>query len=258
MQNTRRMPESRTNSRSGSKPLSVNGGGGRPAEAPFPTVALRAVQGAAAARSDAYIQHADLPQRSGAEVVALHRMETTPAAEPWRELLARADAFEMRIVHGSVALTRYNWVRSATLAVNLLGNGWIYLPLALALLLYTAHARSVIGVAVLATGIAHACYALIKRGIARPRPFVKDARLTPLARALDQYSFPSGHCMTLTAVLTPVVTDMPALWPFAAAALAVLACCRLTAAHHYPTDVIAGIALGAAIALPCSAWLLRA
>jgi len=60
-------------------------------------------------------------------------------------------------------------------------------PIVLAILLSDlAHAWTIIGVAVLATAIAHALYAVAKRWIARPRPYEKDPTLYPLARALDR------------------------------------------------------------------------
>lgn len=175
----------------------------------------------------------------------------------WRSALAYADVAELRIVRRLASTTRFPAVRSLTLAVNTLGNGWIYPPIAVALLLSgLPNARAVAGAALLATLAAHALYALLKRGIARRRPFERDPALRPLARVLDRYSFPSGHCMTLTAVLLPIMHARPALWPFAAGALSVLAWCRLASAHHYPSDVLAGACVGAAIALPVSAWLI--
>ncbi len=175
----------------------------------------------------------------------------------WRMALAYADAAELRIVRRLASTTRFPAVRSITLAVNTLGNGWIYPPIAVALLLSgLPNARAVAVAALLATLAAHMLYALLKRGIARRRPFERDPALRPLARVLDRYSFPSGHCMTLTAVLLPIMHARPALWPFAAGALGVLAWCRLASAHHYPSDVLAGACVGAAIALPVSAWLI--
>jgi undecaprenyl-diphosphatase len=174
-----------------------------------------------------------------------------------RAALTYADAAELRIVRRLASTTRFRTMRSITLAVNTLGNGWIYPPIAVALLLSgLPNARAVAMAALLATLAAHALYALLKRGIARRRPFEKDPALRPLARVLDRYSFPSGHCMTLTAVLLPIMHARPGLWPFAAGALGALAWCRLASAHHYPSDVLAGACVGAAIALPVSAWLI--
>lgn len=181
--------------------------------------------------------------------------EATPCSR-WRGILARADRMEMRMVRWFAAMTRFRVVRSVTIAINLLGNGWVYAPIALGLILaHISNAWAIVGAALLATGFAHALYALIKRGIARLRPFERDPSLQPLARVLDRYSFPSGHCMTLTAVLVPIVRNTPDVWPIAAAALGVLAWGRMAAAHHYPSDTIAGVCLGAAISVPVSIWL---
>jgi undecaprenyl-diphosphatase len=178
------------------------------------------------------------------------------AGEGWRSFVAQVDQAELNVVRRLAATTRMPLLRALTLAVNLLGNGWLYPPLALAVLLSGApHAPAALLCAALAAACAHALYALLKRRIARLRPFEKDRGLQPLARALDRYSFPSGHCMTLTAALIPLLRIMPALWPFAAAGLALLGWCRLASAHHYPSDVLAGIGIGAAVALPLSRWL---
>jgi undecaprenyl-diphosphatase len=175
----------------------------------------------------------------------------------WGHVLTRADQLELRSVRYLSAMTRFRTVRSLTLLVNLLGNGWIYPPILLAILLSNlSNGWTVIGIAFLATAVAHALYAVIKRRIARPRPCEKDPGLSPLTRALDRYSFPSGHCMTLTAVLVPLVRSVPDLWPAAIAALCILAWCRLAAAHHYPSDTLAGIGLGAAVATPFAVWLI--
>ncbi|HEX2531447.1 MAG TPA: phosphatase PAP2 family protein [Burkholderiaceae bacterium] len=178
-------------------------------------------------------------------------------SDGWRPLLARADAMEMRIVRRLAGMARFRAIRAVAIAVNFLGNGWVYVPIALALLLFHApHAKAVLGAATLASAVAHALYAVLKRKVARPRPFERDPALPFLVRALDRYSFPSGHCMTLTAVLVPIVHSAPESWPVALAALSILAWGRLTAAHHYPSDVVAGMGLGAVVAIPLASWLL--
>lgn len=153
--------------------------------------------------------------------------------------------------------TRYRLLRSIVIAINVLGNGWIYLPLIVVIpLLGIPFPLRVVLAALLATLVGHLFHYVLKRRIARLRPFEKDPSLSSLIRTLDKYSFPSGHCMTMTTVLIPLALAVPALTPFACAILAVLASCRMIAAHHYPSDVLAGIFLGACIATPVSVWLL--
>lgn len=179
---------------------------------------------------------------------------TLPAMHPhagWRGVFDHLDAIEMGMVRRAYRWTRFAPVRHATIAVNLLGNGWLYPLIGVALALSgLAHAWRIVAASLLATGASHAIYAVVKRVVGRRRPFERDSFLQPLARVLDRYSFPSGHCMTLTAVLTPIVHAAPALQPAAVAALVILSWCRLAAAHHYPSDVLAGIAAGAAVAIP--------
>jgi undecaprenyl-diphosphatase len=186
-------------------------------------------------------------------------VSSAPVLGRWRDALDRADAAEMPIVRSMVALTRFRTLRALTVAVNLLGNGWAYLAIAAGLFLWgSPKAWAVTATALAATAGSHAIYALVKRQVARLRPFERDPSLPPLANVLDRYSFPSGHCMTLTAVLVPIVQGAPSSWPYALFALALLAWCRVAAAHHYPSDVAAGICLGLAIATPLTRFMVPA
>ncbi|HEX7648469.1 MAG TPA: phosphatase PAP2 family protein [Noviherbaspirillum sp.] len=196
----------------------------------------------------------DAAMQAQESLVALHVISSSdfPRADfGWRSVFDRLDAMEMHLVRRACRWTRFRPVRHATITVNLLGNGWLYPLIGIALAMSgIVHAWQIVVAALLATGAAHAIYAVAKRVIGRKRPFERDPTLQPLARVLDRYSFPSGHCMTLTAVLTPIIHAAPGLRPVAFAALCVLSWCRLAAAHHYPSDVLAGIGLGAVIAVP--------
>ncbi len=88
----------------------------------------------------------------------------------------------------------------------------------------------------------------VKRLVARPRPFVSqlaDARVIQRPRPTTP-SFPSGH--SATAVVGAV--SLARVWPQARWALAILgaliAYSRIYVGVHYPTDVLAGLLLGAA------------
>ena len=175
----------------------------------------------------------------------------------WRLALARADGFELPLVRLLAATTRFGWVRGAAIVVNFLGNGWIYVPIAAALMLSdTANADAIAACALVATAIAHGFYAILKHYLVRPRPFDTDRNLRSIGKVMDRNSFPSGHCMTLTAVLLPILLSQPGYWPVAVLALGILAWSRLVAAHHYLSDIVAGIVLGSCVALPVASWLL--
>jgi undecaprenyl-diphosphatase len=73
---------------------------------------------------------------------------------------------------------------------------------------------------------------------------------------MDEFSFPSGHSMTITAALVPIVAAFPgALLPSIALWMSI-GWARLASAHHYPSDLIAGGALGAAVSYPISSYML--
>ena len=166
-------------------------------------------------------------------------------------LRSRLATWEMAFVRQHVAAARTPGVKTIALVLNHLGNGWLY-PL-LAGLLWWAHPE-VFGAIAAPGGAAaiasHAVYPWIKRAVARDRPCQKDPALPSLLRVLDRYSFPSGHCMTITAVAIPVCAALPQLTAPAALACALVAWARVAAAHHYPTDIVAGIALGAVVSVP--------
>lgn len=97
-----------------------------------------------------------------------------------------------------------------------------------------------------AAGTVLATYAsnqLIKVSVRRRRPQLPG--LTPLAGTLTGLSYPSAHAATSFAgarMLSPVL-PVPALYSLATA----LSLSRLYLALHWPSDIAAGIALGASI-----------
>lgn len=85
---------------------------------------------------------------------------------------------------------------------------------------------------------------LLKIIISRPRPFLVLENAAPLIDSAAGNAFPSGHAAFFFALATAVwVWDRPVgLWLFAAAVLISLA--RVVAGLHWPSDILAGVALG--------------
>ena len=172
-------------------------------------------------------------------------------AESVRAQLLRLNQRELALVHQLSMWCGCPGVRPVALVLNRLSNGWLY-PVIVAALLWFQPGRSsvVIAAAALAVGSAHAIYPWIKRLAARPRPCDVDPSLRPLLNTLDEYSFPSGHCMTVTCVLIPVIAAFPQFESFAALLWLLVAWARLATAHHYPSDLLGGTLLGLIVALP--------
>lgn len=93
------------------------------------------------------------------------------------------------------------------------------------------------------------CNLLMKNIIARPRPCWINTDISLLIANSTDYSFPSGHtvhCFIAAAVLMHY--DRRLGWPMLVIAVLV-AFSRLYLYVHYPTDVLAGMALGVGIGL---------
>nr|WP_295658758.1 phosphatase PAP2 family protein [Polymorphobacter sp.] len=182
----------------------------------------------------------------------------------WAEAMAAARAGLLRLSDREIALVgrtaaaaRRAHLEQTAVVVSWLGNGTIYLILSIALLAFAGDAAwRELAVAALCGAISHVVYPAIKRVAGRPRPFEHRAGLVAPSAPLDVFSFPSGHLMTLTATMTPVLFAWPSLWLVALALWLALAWSRVATAHHYPSDLLGGTLLGVGIALPVT-WALR-
>jgi undecaprenyl-diphosphatase len=142
------------------------------------------------------------------------------------------------------------WVRALLRAVSRLGDGILWYVLMGALVLADG-ARAVepalCMVAVGAVGVM--LYKWLKATTSRPRPYQVRAAIRLGADPLDRFSFPSGHTLHAVAFSVLMTAYHPPLgwlvWPFTL----LVAVSRVVLGLHYPTDVLAGAAIGAMLAL---------
>ncbi len=96
--------------------------------------------------------------------------------------------------------------------------------------------------------MALALYRALKRWTRRPRPFAADVRIRAWVAPLDEFSFPSGHTLHAVAfTLVAMAYDAVLGWvllPFTAS----VAVSRVVLGLHYPSDVLAALAIGSGLA----------
>ena len=138
-----------------------------------------------------------------------------------------------------------------------LGDGpvWVLLALTLAAM-DRRHGPGValhIGAVALAGG---ALYRWIKQRTLRPRPFVRHRGIRALVPPLDEFSFPSGHTLHAVSITSVTLQTYPALGWVLVPFTALVAMSRVALGLHYPSDVLAAVALGLLLsAVPMHGWL---
>lgn len=102
--------------------------------------------------------------------------------------------------------------------------------------------RTLAGVAAI-----YALVELIGRRWDRARPFVVLADVAPLLGHESRRSFPSRHVASAVAMASVAAGEWPVLAGAMRLVAALLALSRVGAGLHYPSDVVAGALLGAAV-----------
>jgi undecaprenyl-diphosphatase len=82
----------------------------------------------------------------------------------------------------------------------------------------------------------------------RPRPYEVHQDIWLTGRPLDRFSFPSGHTLHAVAFCSVGLTYYPELAWLLLPFTLMVGMSRVILGLHYPSDVIAGAAIGGAIA----------
>jgi len=143
--------------------------------------------------------------------------------------------------------------------ISRIGDGLIWYVLILAWpLLARSEGFQQAAVLALTALISVSLYAVLKRRLKRPRPYATLLGVNQKIYALDEFSFPSGHTMNALSISTVACIYLPWLALILLPLCALIAASRVVLGVHYPSDVLAGAALGigtAAAVLKLAAFL---
>lgn len=165
-------------------------------------------------------------------------------------LLERLVNFDMRVCCYFNRHVEKKRIRQLFSTISRLGDGLLWYSLMAVLPLIYGMQAVPVSLRMAGAGVSGLIiYKLIKSFTERPRPFVKSGNIVLGTAPLDQYSFPSGHTLHAVSFTLIVIHYFPLLtWllvPFAF----LVAMSRVVLGLHYPTDVLAGAAIGLGLAI---------
>ncbi len=164
-------------------------------------------------------------------------------------VLARLSAWDARLCVGLNRLAQRPALRRFFGVISRLGDGLFWYAL-MGLLLILERGAAVLPVlhmvGVGLTGLL--LYKWLKHKTLRPRPCDLHPAILRGTDPLDEFSFPSGHTLHAVAFTLVAIDHYPWLAPLLIPFTLLVAVSRVFLGLHYPTDVLAGAALGWAVA----------
>lgn len=164
-------------------------------------------------------------------------------------VLARLADFDARLCVCLNRAARRRPVRRLFGLVSRLGDGvfW-YMLMGVLLFLHGKQALGPVTHMILVGLAGLLIYKWLKQVTGRPRPCDLHPTVERGSDPLDQFSFPSGHTLHAVAFTLVALAYFPALAPLLVPFTVLVALSRVVLGLHYPTDVLAGAAIGYGVA----------
>lgn len=146
-------------------------------------------------------------------------------------------------------LSRRVWIRRFFSLISKLGDGGFWALMAAGLYFIQGPQALPLIAQMALTGLAGVLiYKQLKNRLVRERPYISHGEILCGTAPLDRYSFPSGHTLHSVSFTILLWSFEPALAYIAAPFALLVAVSRVILGLHYPSDVVAGAAIGGALA----------
>lgn len=96
----------------------------------------------------------------------------------------------------------------------------------------------------IALAVSHIPVAIMKRTYPRLRPYLVLPETNTCKNPLTDHSFPSGHSTAIFSVVVPLTAALPILGLVLLPLASLVSVSRIYLGLHYPSDCVAGIAIG--------------
>ena len=141
------------------------------------------------------------------------------------------------------------WVRFWALAATRAGDGWLWYALGALVLVFGGQDRfRATACAALAAASGVLLFQSVKQATGRRRPQCFQPHCWATLLPPDRFSFPSGHTITAFAVVVSMMHFYPGLIALLLFFAISIAASRILLGMHFLSDVLAGAAIGIAIA----------
>ncbi len=163
-------------------------------------------------------------------------------------LLSRVDTLEQHACRAINRLADRALVRSLFRLVSRLGDGVFWYVLITLLAAVGPEGRQAALSMAVAGLLGLFLYRGLKTRLCRERPYIGCPGVRQAARALDRYSFPSGHTLHAVCFTTVALAWFPELAGVLVPFSMLVATSRVVLGLHYPSDVVAGGVMGVGLA----------